>query len=157
MVKRYGPSIKAYAKKIWKAAKDYLKSPKLGLGIEIVRKAGKPAFPIFKYAPKHKLSRKNLAKIKEQVPEIGPILQYLTTAEKNILNKRRAQKLVEVWNKIADFRQDAPSIALAGSVKKGWYQRSAIALIDIFGPNDSIRMAALLAALSPQTSPFKKE
>lgn len=39
--------------------------------------------------------------------------------------------------------------ALAGSAKRGWYQNSAAALSESFGP-EAPRFAALLAALSPQ-------
>lgn len=44
------------------------------------------------------------------------------------------------------------SIAYAGRAKRGWYERSAAALIDAVGPEEAPKFAALVAALSPQTS-----
>jgi len=42
--------------------------------------------------------------------------------------------------------------AYAGRAKRGWYERSANALIEEVGKRDAPRFAALIAALSPQTS-----
>jgi hypothetical protein len=44
------------------------------------------------------------------------------------------------------------SVAYSGRAKRGWYAQSAKAITSIFGQADAPRFAALLAALSPQTS-----
>jgi hypothetical protein len=43
------------------------------------------------------------------------------------------------------------AVAYSGRAKKGWYNRSANAIVSVFGQADAPRFAALLAALSPQT------
>ena len=57
--------------------------------------------------------------------------------------------------RMLDFLPKAKELAAvmkAGGAKRGWYRASSQALIDTFGPDDAPRFAALLAALSPQTS-----
>jgi hypothetical protein len=78
------------------------------------------------------------------------IAPHLTEDEAAKLRRDTAQRLIDIWSTLpsdADFK-DA---AVAGAIKRGWYERSTAALQAVFGPVDSVRFAALLAALSPQT------
>jgi GNAT superfamily N-acetyltransferase len=74
----------------------------------------------------------------------------LTPEENARLKKASAKKLIEVFDELPDGAELAAS-AVAGQAKRGWYRRSSEALVNVFGP-DAPRFAALLAALSPQTS-----
>lgn len=79
-----------------------------------------------------------------------PILQHLNPDEQAILTPPIAKNLLRVINSMPSSA-DAAAVAYAGRAKRGWYVNSARALQEIFG-EDAQRFAALLAALSPQTS-----
>jgi hypothetical protein len=81
---------------------------------------------------------------------IRRLAQYLTKAERRKLNTSTAKKVVQLFDQLPDSHEMA-AVALAGQAKRGWYRKSAEAISNIFGP-DAPRFAALLAALSPQTS-----
>lgn len=87
----------------------------------------------------------------QQVPGLRGVLKHLTDEEKGRIKKRTAARLVEIFESMPDPKEMA-AVALSGRAKRGWYARSAKALVDIFGVEDAPRFAALLAALSPQTS-----
>jgi hypothetical protein len=48
-------------------------------------------------------------------------------------------------------KEEFGAASVAGKAKKGWYEGSTQAIVQVFGP-DSSRFAALLSATSPQTS-----
>jgi hypothetical protein len=81
---------------------------------------------------------------------IGRRKRYLTSDEFKKLRRDTAQKLVTLLQQLPSADEMA-NVALAGQAKRGWYKNSADALVDVFG-HDAPRFAALLAALSPQTS-----
>jgi hypothetical protein len=81
---------------------------------------------------------------------IGRVLNHLTPSERAKLNARSAQRVADLYAELPSAAEMA-DVALAGSAKRGWYKRSARALVAVFG-EDAPRFAALLAALSPQTS-----
>jgi len=85
------------------------------------------------------------------VPGYKAVAPYLTPAEKANLRKASAEKLVQLFQGLPTSEEMA-SVAFSGRAKRGWYKNSAKALVDIFGAHDADRFAALLAALSPQTS-----
>lgn len=87
----------------------------------------------------------------DQVPGLKGVLKALTPEERMRVKTQTAQKLVNLFEQMPDPREMA-AVAVSGRAKKGWYARSAKALVDIFGVEDAPRFAALLAALSPQTS-----
>jgi GNAT superfamily N-acetyltransferase len=89
------------------------------------------------------------ARMKAKVTE-ETVKGHLTEQERERLHKASAKKLVEVFNELPSGAELAAA-AVAGQAKRGWYRRSAEALSNVFGP-DAPRFAALLAALSPQTS-----
>lgn len=78
------------------------------------------------------------------------ITKYLTEPEKAQLRQDTAQRMVQAFDELPHTNQLAAA-ALAGEAKKGWYDQSAKAITNVFGP-DAPRFTALLAAMSPQTS-----
>jgi hypothetical protein len=91
-------------------------------------------------------------KLADEVPGFAALLPYLNEDELDrIRSKRGAMSLVELFGQMPDPEEMA-SVAFSGRAKRGWYERSATALLDVFGAADAQRFAALLAATSPQTS-----
>ena len=90
-------------------------------------------------------------KVAANVPGMSSMLPYLADDEIDNLQKRSAEKMMQLFRDMPTADEMA-SVAFAGRAKRGWYERSAAALVDIFGVQDATRFAALLAALSPQTS-----
>ena len=87
---------------------------------------------------------------KTHSPRVAKLLRSLTPAEQKKITDRVADKVVAVMSQLPSAREMA-AIAHAGRAKRGWYKNSADALVNIFG-YDAPRFAALLAAMSPQTS-----
>ena len=89
-------------------------------------------------------------------PEFEPVgfknvARHLNPDELQNLRRDTAQKLVNLFGELPrDI--DFADTALAGEAKRGWYNRATLALREIFGETDAPRFAALVAALSPQTS-----
>lgn len=90
-------------------------------------------------------------KLIDHVTGLKGSLKYLTEEEKTRITTRTAKKFVDLFQSFPDAKEMA-AVAYSGRAKRGWYRKSAEALLDIFGINDAPRFAALLAALSPQTS-----
>ena len=78
------------------------------------------------------------------------ISSNLTEAEKSQLRTDTVKRQTDVFHELPSTHEMAAS-ALAGKAKKGWYQKAANAISNVFGP-DAPRFSALLAAMSPQTS-----
>ena len=76
---------------------------------------------------------------------------YLTDEERDGLREASKAKILAIAESLPDAEEMA-AVALAGRAKRGWYENSAQAILDVFGVADAPRFAALLAALSPQTS-----
>lgn len=89
--------------------------------------------------------------VASQVPGLSHVLPYLTPEEQARVKKRSAETLMDIFTNLPDAEEMA-AVAYSGRAKKGWYERSSQALIEVFGIEDAPRFAALLAALSPQTS-----
>lgn len=83
-------------------------------------------------------------------PDLGKAGKFLTEDERATLRTKQAQKMVDMFDDLPSDAEMA-AVALAGKAKRGWYKKSAQAISDVFG-HDAPRFAALLAALSPQTS-----
>jgi hypothetical protein len=88
-----------------------------------------------------------------KVEGFGLIAQRMTNEEIASLSKITAPQVVSI---LEDLRRISPvgesaAVAIAGGAKKGWYLRSQRALQRVFG-DDAPRFAAVLAAMSPQTS-----
>lgn len=88
--------------------------------------------------------------LSQNITGLKGIGQYLTPQELDLVTKRNAQSLVDVFSQLPSSEEMA-AVAYSGRAKKGWYKQSAKALVDIFGAADAPRFTALLAALSPQT------
>lgn len=87
----------------------------------------------------------------QQIPGLKGALRYLSPDEQAKLKKQNAAEIVKMFTELPDAKEMA-AVAFAGRAKRGWYDRSAKALVNIFGLQDAPRFAGLLAALSPQTS-----
>lgn len=70
--------------------------------------------------------------------------------ERAKLRRDTARTLVQLFDELPSGNEMA-AVAFAGRAKRGWYENSAKAMVSAFGA-DAPRFAALLAALSPQTS-----
>jgi hypothetical protein len=77
-------------------------------------------------------------------------LKNLTPEEQAKFRSDTAVKFVNIL-KTLPSKEEFGAAAVAGKAKKGWYEGSTQAIIQVFGP-DSQRFAALLSATSPQTS-----
>lgn len=81
----------------------------------------------------------------------------LQRAIKNLMPEEQAKFRSDTASKFVSILKELPTkeefgaAAVAGKAKKGWYQGSTEAILQVFGP-DSSRFAALLSATSPQTS-----
>jgi len=86
--------------------------------------------------------------------EIKP---HLTAAEQASIEGRAGKNRATAIKNLMDAFHGSTStegtaaMALAGQAKKGWYKNSGKAISTVYGP-DAPRFAALLAAMSPQTS-----
>jgi hypothetical protein len=78
------------------------------------------------------------------------VAPFLTDEEKAKMREASKAKLLDIVDTLPKAEEMA-AVARAGRAKKGWYQRSAQAIVDVFGIEDAPRFAALLAALSPQS------
>jgi hypothetical protein len=86
-----------------------------------------------------------------KTPGLKGVLPYLSQDEVDRLRPQNVAKVVEAF---ASYPQpeEMAAVAFSGSAKRGWYRNSARAIVEIFGAVDAPRFAALLAAMSPQTS-----
>ena len=94
-------------------------------------------------------ARNSGSKTERELPE--HVARYLTESEKAKLRADSASKIVELFDSLPPSIDETAAVAWAGRDKRGWYAQSAKALMHVFGP-DAPRFAALLAAMSPQTS-----
>jgi hypothetical protein len=78
------------------------------------------------------------------------VTNLLTPEERDQLRTDTTKKLIDTFHSLPSSDEYAAA-ALAGQAKKGWYQNSAKAIANVFGP-DAPRFAGLLASMSPQTS-----
>lgn len=101
-----------------------------------------------KFSPKAKPTAKELAK---EVPGLKKVVSNLAPDEIQTVSARTADKLVKLFTSLPSSEETA-AVAFSGRAKRGWYKHSAQAIVDVFGQQDGARFAALLAALSPQTS-----
>mgnify|MGYP003662646070 CR=1 FL=1 len=88
----------------------------------------------------------------QQVPGFFRIAQYLLPKEVETMKINTARDLVDTFRALPFTSQEMASVAFAGRAKRGWYENSGEAIINLFGVSDAPRFTALLAAMSPQTS-----
>lgn len=96
-------------------------------------------------------AKKNFEDVAKKVTGLKGAQEFLTPPEMERVTARNAQKLVDIFTTLPSGEEYA-SAAFAGRAKRGWYQQSANALVDIFGAADAPRFAGLLSALSPRVS-----
>jgi hypothetical protein len=78
------------------------------------------------------------------------VARYLTATEREKMRSDTARDILEIFTSLPDEKEFEAS-ARAGVAKRGWYQASARALLQVFGP-DTPLFAAILASASPQVS-----
>jgi hypothetical protein len=91
-----------------------------------------------------------LRELASSVSGLKTAIKFMTPDEQKKLRRDTGQKIVDIREKLPSAEEFA-EVAIAGEAKRGWYRKSTQALIDVFD-SDAPRFAALLAALSPQTS-----
>lgn len=100
------------------------------------------------------VSEKQAASVKalaEAVPGLKNFLPYMAPDEVNRVKKANVKRMVELFTTFPVEAEEMAAVAYSGGAKRGWYRKSAKALLDVFGAVDAPRFASLLAALSPQT------
>ena len=127
-------------------------------GAQVTSSAGprQPTFALLSQRQAEALSaaeRAKMDKAVEQFPALREVFAYATPQEAKLLlgSQANMKKAARVFEELPPAAEIAAT-AKAGSAKRGWYHASADALSHVFGPQDSVRFAELLAALSPQTS-----
>lgn len=86
----------------------------------------------------------------DQAAILSKAVKNLTPDEQAKFKSNTAKTFVENLTALPS-KQEFGAAAVAGSAKKGWYEGSTQAIVNVFGP-DADRFAALLSATSPQTS-----
>lgn len=86
----------------------------------------------------------------EIIQTVGRHIRNLAPGEQAKLRRDTAERFVEIIEMLPKAAEMA-AVAYAGRAKRGWYMHSAKAIEHVFGA-DGPRFAALLAAMSPQTS-----
>lgn len=85
-----------------------------------------------------------------QAATLQKALKNLTPEEQAKFRSNTASKFVNILKQLPS-KEEFGAASIAGKAKKGWYEGSTQAIVQVFGP-DSSRFAALLSATSPQTS-----
>lgn len=86
----------------------------------------------------------------DQAAVLQRAVKNLTPVEQAKFRADTAKTFVEFLGQLPS-KQEFAAAALGGQAKRGWYQGSTQAIVNVFGP-DAPRFAALLSAMSPQTS-----
>lgn len=94
-----------------------------------------------------------LQKLQRDHPEFSRASRFMLPGElrpmlANTSSFNKMNQLLEVLPTAKNYA----ATAKMGAPKKGWYEASTKALIDVFGLEDAPRFASLLASTSPQTS-----
>lgn len=94
-----------------------------------------------------------LENLKQLYPDFARYTSFMTPQEisKTIAQGPNVEKFNRLLEALPNERR-LSALIKAGDPKRGWYQASSRAIVDVFGHEDAPRFSALLAALSPQTS-----
>jgi hypothetical protein len=119
-------------------------------GADIIGR-GRPAEPVVpaEQAPEF-AQRATPRELAAQIGGLRAVLKYLEPDELEKVKAQNAQTIVDIFTSLPPAEEMA-AVAYSGRAKRGWYRKSAEALLRIFGAEDAPRFAALLAATSPQT------
>jgi hypothetical protein len=85
-----------------------------------------------------------------EAARLSRAVKNLTPTEQSKFKTNTAKSFLEMLSSLPS-KQEFGAAALGGKAKKGWYEGSTQAIVNVFGP-DASRFAALLSATSPQTS-----
>ena len=97
-----------------------------------------------------KIAGKEIQVPAQQAATLQRAVKNLTPAEQAKFKSNTARTFVEYLQQLPSVKEFGAA-AIGGRAKKGWYEGSTQAIVNVFGP-DSTRFAALLSATSPQTS-----
>lgn len=137
---------KAIGRELGPAAADVVESQlrKAGMIMDIV-----PEGPTQVVIPV-KVGEREVKIPAQQAAVLQRAIKNLTPQEQAKFKSDTAVKFVNILKQLPG-KEEFGAAAVAGKAKKGWYEGSTQAIIQVFGP-DSQRFAALLSATSPQTS-----
>ena len=140
---------KAVAPKAGEMAEGYLRS--IGGVADIVPPSPKPIRELGDaLLMAVKVGDKELKIPGDKAAVLQKAIKNLTPEEQGKLRTDTAIKMVDILTTLPSTKEFAAA-AVGGIAKKGWYEGSAKAIIEVFG-QDAPRFAALLSATSPQTS-----
>lgn len=97
-----------------------------------------------------KIGKRKIKVPADQAAILSKAIKNLTPAEQLKFKSDTAKTFVERLTALPS-KQEFGAAAIGGRAKKGWYEGSTQAIVNVFGP-DANRFAALLSATSPQTS-----
>jgi len=132
------------APKLIKGAIQATKGMPIGLSIQPVGELGDALLMAVK------VGDKELKIPGDKAAVLQKAIKNLTPEEQGKLRTDTAIKMVDILTTLPSTKEFAAA-AVGGIAKKGWYEGSAKAIIEVFG-QDAPRFAALLSATSPQTS-----
>jgi hypothetical protein len=84
------------------------------------------------------------------LPTFREVAKHLTPAEREGVRSDTAKNLVDLFDELPSDKDFITAVEL-GKAKRGWYERAAKTLREIFGP-DTETFVSLLAATSPRQS-----
>jgi hypothetical protein len=119
------------------------------IGQEILTEAPVGAINLEAVVPV-KIAGKEISIPAQQSSILQKAVKNLTPEEQSKFKSNTAKSFVEIISSLPS-KQEFGAAALGGKAKKGWYEGSTQAIVNVFGP-DASRFAALLSATSPQTS-----
>jgi len=139
-----GALVKSTAKVAGKAADVLPQNLPVGLSVQNVGKPGDELLmPV-------KIGEREVKIRADQAAVLSRAVKNLTPAEQAKFKSNTAKTFVEYLTQLPS-KQEFAAAAIGGKAKRGWYEGSTQAIVNVFG-QDAPRFAALLSATSPQTS-----
>ena len=139
-----GALVKSTAKVVGKAADVLPNNLPVGLSVQNVGKPGDELLmPV-------KIGEREVKIRADQAAVLSRAVKNLTPAEQAKFKSNTAKTFVEYLTQLPS-KQEFAAAAIGGKAKRGWYEGSTQAIVNVFG-QDAPRFAALLSATSPQTS-----
>jgi hypothetical protein len=139
-----GALVKSTTKVVGKAADVLPNNLPVGLSVQNVGKPGDELLmPV-------KIGEREVKIRADQAAVLSRAVKNLTPAEQAKFKSNTAKTFVEYLTQLPS-KQEFAAAAIGGKAKRGWYEGSTQAIVNVFG-QDAPRFAALLSATSPQTS-----
>lgn len=90
-------------------------------------------------------------RLEDIIPGYAKVVKYLAPDEQARMKRSAARKLTDLYDSLPSPTEMA-AVAISARDARGWYENSAAAISQVFGHDDGVRFAALLASTSPQNS-----